>query len=400
MPRTTPWLEQTWRWFGPQDPIPLQHIRQAGATGVVTALHHIPNGDVWPVEDIQRCKNQVEQAGLRWPVAESLPVHEDIKQGRGEARRYLGHYAQSLRNLSACGIKIVCYNFMPLLDWTRTQLDWPLPDGAESTRFDAVDAALFDLHILKRKNADLSHPPEIRAQAARRFGQMSDGQKDALTKTILLGLPGTVDDMTLDEFRAKLAPYATIDPARLRENHIAFLRAVVPVADECGVVLAIHPDDPPFPIFGLPRICSTAADLDAILRAVDSPANGIAFCTGSLGANPANDLPAIFRRVARRVHFLHLRNVRREADGSFHEAEHLGGSTDMAAVMLAVIEELERRASKKNTTPLPMRPDHGHRMLGDLEHNFYPGYSAIGRLRGLAELRGLERGLRHAMDKR
>ena len=400
MPRTTPWLEQTWRWFGPKDPVPLQHIRQAGATGVVTALHHIPNGDVWPIEDIHRCKNQVEQAGLRWSVVESVPVHEDIKQAKGHAQRYLENYAQSLRHLASCGIKIVCYNFMPLLDWTRTQLDWRLPDGAEALRFDAVDAALFDIHTLQRKNAEFDHTPEVRAQAAKRFGQLSAEQRDAIAKTILLGLPGTVDDLTLDEFRAKLAQYAAIDSARLRENHAAFLRSVVPVAEECGVSLCIHPDDPPFPIFGLPRICSTADDLDAILRAVDSPANGITFCTGSLGANPANDLPALFRRVGHRVHFLHLRNVRREDDGSFYEAEHLGGSTDMAAVMLAIIEELDRRAARGDTARLPMRPDHGHRMLGDLEHNFYAGYSAIGRLRGLAELRGLELGIRHVLDKR
>jgi mannonate dehydratase len=399
MPRTTPWLEQTWRWFGPKDPIPLQHIRQAGATGIVTALHHIPNGDVWPVEDIQRCKSLVEQAGLRWSVVESVPVHEDIKQAKGEAARYLENYAQSLRNLASCGIKNVCYNFMPLLDWTRTQLAWVLPDGAEALRFDAVDAALFDIHILQRKNAELSHTPENCAHAAKRFGQISAEQRDAITKTILLGLPGTVEDLTLDEFRAKLAQYAAIDSARLRENHAAFLRSVVRVAEECGVTLCIHPDDPPFPIFGLPRLCSTGEDLDAILKAVDSPANGITFCTGSLGANPANDLPALFRRVGHRVHFLHLRNVRREADGSFYEAEHLGGSTDMAAVMLAIIEELDRRAADGNTAPLPMRPDHGHRMLGDLQHNFYAGYSAIGRLRGLAELRGLERGIRHVLDR-
>ena len=398
--RDLPWLEQTWRWFGPNDPIPLQHIRQAGATGVVTALHHIPNGTVWRLEDIRRCLNQVEQAGLRWSVVESVPVHEDIKQARGDCSRYLAAYAQSLRNLAACGVKLVCYNFMPLLDWTRTNTAWLLPDNAEALRFDAVDAALFDLYILKREDAAGDHPPAILASAAKRYEQSSAEKRNALMRTILLGLPGTVEDLTLEEFRAALAQYEAIDSARLRENHTVFLRYVVPVAEECGISLCIHPDDPPFSIFGLPRIASTAEDLEAILAAVDSPANGITFCTGSLGANPINDLPAIFRRVGHRVHFLHLRNVRREPDGSFYEAAHLDGSTDMAAVMQAVIEELGRRAVEGKSTPLPMRPDHGHRMLGDLHESFYPGYSAIGRLRGLAELRGLERGIRHMLAEK
>lgn len=395
MPTDIPWLEQTWRWFGPKDPIPLQHIRQAGATGIVTALHHLPNGTVWPVEDIQRTREEIEKAGLRWSVVESVPVHEDIKQARGDQDTYLANYAQSLRNLAACGIKIVCYNFMPLLDWTRTQLDYLLPDGAEALRFDAVDATIFDLYILQRRGAQTSHSPEVLASAAQRYPLLSSEQRNALMRTILLGLPGTVEDLTLEEFRIALSQYQSIDSAQLRANHTAFLRHVVPVAEECGVQLCIHPDDPPFSIFGLPRIASTGEDLEAILSAVDSPSNGITFCTGSLGAHPANDLPAIFRRVGHRVHFLHLRNVRREADGSFYEAEHLGGSTDMAEMMVAITEELDRRAAQRDLALLPMRPDHGHRMLGDLNHTFYAGYSAIGRLRGLAELRGLERGIRH-----
>ena len=400
MTQSIPWLEQTWRWFGAADPIPLQHIRQAGATGVVTALHHIPNGTVWPVEEIRRRKEEVERAGLRWAVVESVPVHEDIKQAKGNAGKYLANYGQSLRNLAACGVNVVCYNFMPLLDWTRTQTAWLLPDGAEALRFDAVDAAVFDLHILRRPDAGKEHAPERCRRAAQRYEQMSVGQKDELTRTVLLGLPGTVDDMSLEEFRERLREYSCIDSGRLRENHATFLRSVVPIAEECGVSLCIHPDDPPFSIFGLPRIAGTGDDLDAILATVDSPANGITFCTGSLGAHPANDLPATFRRVGHRVHFLHLRNVRREEDGSFYEAEHLGGSTDMAAVMEAVIEELDDRAAGGNMKPLPMRPDHGHRMLGDLQHAFYAGYSAIGRLRGLAELRGLERGIRHMQTRR
>jgi len=394
-----PWLEQTWRWFGSKDPIPLQHIRQAGATGIVTALHHVPNGTVWPVEEIRKTKEEIKRAGLRWSVVESVPVHEDIKQAKGDAERYLANYTHSLRNLAACGIKVVCYNFMPLLDWTRTDLAWLLPDGAEALRFDAVDAAVFDLHILKRAGAEKSHAPDVIARAAKRHQQLSAAQIENLQRTILLGLPGTVDDLTLEEFLGALANYQGFDSHRLRDNHTAFLRHVVPVAEECGVSLCIHPDDPPFSIFGLPRIASTADDLKAILATVDSPANGITFCTGSLGAHPENDLPAIFRQVGHRVHFLHLRNVGREADGSFYEAEHLGGSTDMAEVMFAIIEELDRRAARGDTTPLPMRPDHGHRMLGDLQHKFYAGYSAIGRLRGLAELRGLELGLRHGRGR-
>jgi len=391
-------LEQSWRWFGPGDPIPLEHIRQAGATGVVTGLHHVANGTVWSIEEIRKRKGEVERAGLRWVVVESVPVHEDIKQGRGRQEEYLANYALSLRNLAACGIRTVCYNFMPLLDWTRTQLDWRLPNGAEALRFDAVDAAVFDLFILERPGAAQSHSAERQATAKQRYAALSGKQIDALTRTILLGLPGTVDDLSLEEFRAALRQYDGIDSARLRENHAAFLSHVVPVAEECGVALAIHPDDPPFSIFGLPRICSTEDDLTALLAAVDSPANGLTFCTGSLGANPNNDLPSMFCKHGRRVHFLHLRNVQRESDGSFYEADHLAGSTDMAAVMRAIVEELDvRQAIDPGTIPLPMRPDHGHRMLVDLQHTFYAGYSAIGRLKGLAELRGLELGIRHTL---
>ncbi len=397
MSATISWLEQTWRWFGPTDPIPLAHVRQAGATGVVTALHHVPNGAVWTVEEIRRRKEEIEHAGLRWSVVESVPVHEDIKQAKGRCDEYLANYARSLRYLAACGVRIVCYNFMPLLDWTRTETAWRLPGGEEALRFDAVNAAVFDLHILKRANAETDYSPEMRAYAAERFNELALEQREQLTRTILLGLPGTVENLTIEKFRDALAQYDEIDSVQLRENHTAFLRQIVPVAEECGIRLCIHPDDPPFSIFGLPRIAGTATDLAAVWTAVASPANGITFCTGSLGAHPDNDLPALFRQIAPRVHFLHLRNVQREPDGSFFEAEHLGGSTDMAAVMHAVIEELDRRATAGIKEPLPMRPDHGHRMLGDLKREFYPGYSAIGRLRGLAELRGLERGIRHGL---
>jgi mannonate dehydratase len=399
MPRSSLWLEQTWRWFGPSDPIPLEHIRQAGATGIVTSLHHVPNGSVWTVEEIVRRKEEIERHGLVWSVVESVPVHEEIKQAKGRREEYLANYAQSLRNLSACGIRTVCYNFMPL-DWTRTHLVWLLPNGAEALRFDAVDAAVFDLYILARAGAEKSHSPEMQAAAKKRHAALSSEEREALTRTILLGLPGTVEDLTLEEFRAALRQYDGIDSARLRENHAVFLRAVAPVAVECGVSLCIHPDDPPFSIFGLPRMCSTEEDIAALLAAVDVPANGLTFCTGSLGANPKNDLPAMLRRFGSRVHFLHLRNVRREGDGSFYEADHLDGSTDMAAVMRAVVDELDRRGKEgPDARRLPMRPDHGHRMLGDLERVFYPGYSAIGRLKGLAELRGLELGIRHTLSK-
>jgi len=391
-----PWLEQTWRWFGAKDGVTLPQIRQAGATGVVTALHETPNGAVWPVELIRQRKEEIERHGFRWSVVESVPVHEEIKQARGDCGRYLENYAQSLRHLAACGVKTVCYNFMPLLDWTRTDTAWKLPNGAEALRFDAVDAALFDLHILRRPGAERAHSADVQARAAALLSDEHAGRRQQVTRAILQGLPGTVDDFSVDDFRTALRQYDAIDSEQLRRNHRAFLQYVIPVAEECGVSLCIHPDDPPFPIFGLPRIAGTGSDLDAILSAVDSPANGITFCTGSLGAHPANDLPALFRRVGSRVHFIHLRNVAREADGSFYEADHLGGSTDMAAVMAEILGELDRRAVGGNRSPLPMRPDHGHRMLGDLGQFFYPGYSAVGRLKGLAELRGLEVGLRHA----
>lgn len=395
MSSTIPFLEQTWRWFGPTDLVPLSHIRQAGATGIVTALHHVPNGSVWSVAEIQARKAEIEAAGLRWSVVESVPVHEDIKQAKGRCDEYLANYCQSLRNLAACGIRTVCYNFMALTDWTRTNLAMPVAGGAEALRFDAVEIALFDIHLLQRPGAGKDHTPENRVAAARLFQQLTEEQRQALTRTVLLGLPGTVEDFSLEEFRERLSEYASIDSVRLRANHTAFLRAVIPVAEECGVVLAIHPDDPPFPMFGLPRIAGTESDIAAILEAVDSPSNGLTFCTGSLGSHLANDLPAMLRRFGNRIHFLHLRNVTREADGSFYEADHLDGSTDMSAIMRGCIEMMRERG-----TSLPMRPDHGHRMLDDLnKEGFYFGYSAIGRLRGLAELRGLERGIRHMMER-
>ena len=390
-----PFLEPTMRWFGPVDSVPLHHLRQAGATGVVTALHHVPNGDVWPLEEIRRRQAEIAAAGMRWSVVESVPVHESIKLARADRGRYLANYAQSLRHLAACGLRTICYNFMALKDWTRTDLAWRLPDGAETVRFDAVDFAVFDCHLLRRPGAERDHAPAVLAAAAARAATLAESARARLCRAVMFGLPGTVDDFTLEDFRAGLQRYAGIDDATLRAHHREFLQAVLPVAEECGLVLALHPDDPPFPVFGLPRLAGTAADLAAIFAGAPSPANGLTFCTGSLGARADNDLPALVRQFGPRIQFLHLRNVRLEPDGGFHEAAHLDGSTDLVAVLRAILAEVARRAAAGDLRPIPLRPDHGHRMLHDLEGPmYYPGYSAIGRLRGLAELRGLELGLR------
>lgn len=386
----TPWLEQTWRWFGPKDPVPLSYIRQAGATGVVTALHHIPCGDVWTREEIERRKAEVEAAGMRWSVVESVPVHEEIKRAGRGAEKYLEHYCQSLRNLAACAIKTVCYNFMAVTDWTRTDIRWRQADGSEALRFDLIEAAGFDLCVLRRPGAEEQYAPEVTAAAVRRWEATPAQRREEITRTILLGLPGTVDDLTPGQFLEHLAEYREIDSETLRRHHTRFLERVIPVAEELGMRLAIHPDDPPFPIFGLPRIAGDEQGLKRIIESVDSPANGITFCTGSLGALRSNDLVGILKRLGHRVHFLHLRSVKIEPDGSFYEDDHLGGSSSMAAVMKEIIALLARQGES-----LPMRPDHGRRMLGDLNvDGYYAGYSAIGRLRGLAELRGLEMGLR------
>ena len=387
----TSFLEQTWRWFGPNDQVTLADIRQAGATGVVTALHHVPCGELWTIAEILRRKQTLEAAGLRWSVVESVPVHEDVKRNCGQAERYLETYCQSLKNLAACGIRVVCYNFMAVTDWTRTNLAWRMPDGSEALRFDVLDAAAFDLFVLKRPAAQKDYSHAVINAAGEKWERSSTADRDVVQRTILMGLPGTVKDLTVDEFRERLAEYDEIDSEKLRAHHTRFLKRVIPVAEACGVVLAIHPDDPPFPMFGLPRIAGDEAGLQRIIEAVDSPSNGITFCTGSLGAKAENDLPGMLMRLGHRVHFLHLRNVKREEDGSFFEDDHLAGSTDMAAVMQAAIELMAQRG-----VSLPMRPDHGHRMLGDLRRDgFYAGYSTIGRLRGLAELRGLEVGLRY-----
>jgi len=382
------YLEQTWRWFGPKDPIPLAHIRQAGATGIVTALHHVPNGEVWSVAEILQRKNVIEQAGLRWSVVESVPVHEDIKQQTGNWQNYIRNYQQTLRNLGACGIPTVCYNFMPVLDWTRTDLHYVVEDGSEALRFDMTALAAFDMYILQRPAAHLDYIPEIITQAENYFNNCNNEDKARLQATILAGLPGSEETYTLNDFREKLNAYANMDAERLRSNLLDFIRAVAPVAEEAGIRLAIHPDDPPFSIFGLPRVVSTADDVEKIYAVYDVECNGLCFCTGSFGARADNDLPKMFRQLGRRTNFLHLRSVQLEPNGSFYEANHLEGSHDVANILLEIVKEQNKR-----TLPIPMRPDHGHRMLDDLTKTVNPGYSAIGRLRGLAELRGLEMGI-------
>ncbi len=381
-------LEQTWRWYGPNDPVSLSDIRQAGATGVVTALHHIANGAVWTIEEIQKRQQLLAEAGLRWSVVESLPVSEAIKTQTGDWQIHLEHYRQSLQHLGACGVRTITYNFMPVVDWTRTDLDYPQPDGSTALRFEQAALAAFDLYILQRPGAAADYSEEERSRAAHFFAESTSETRQRLTQNIIAGLPGAEAGYTLAQFQAALDTYAEIDAERLRQHLLDFLRAVIPTAEAAGVKLVVHPDDPPFPILGLPRVVSTAADLQAIFQAEDSPANGICFCSGSFGARPDNNLPALVTMFAERIHFIHLRNTRRDALGNFHEADHLAGDTDMFAVMQALLREQQHRQQA-----IPMRPDHGHKMLDDLHKQTNPGYSAIGRLRGLAELRGLELGI-------
>jgi mannonate dehydratase len=386
-------MEQTWRWFGPDDVVQLPHIRQTGATGIVTALHQIPYGVVWTVEEIEARKALIaadRSLGLRWSVVESLPIHESIKIGEGDLEPLFDNYRQSLRNLAQCGVTTVCYNFMPVLDWTRTELAYPLPGGGTALRFNAHEHAAFDCFMLERPGAEADHSPEVLARAKEWFERSTEADRRKLLANIMAGLPGAYDRYDIPGLRRMLDRYREIDKPRLRENLARFLREVIPVAEEVGIRMCIHPDDPPRPLMGLPRIVSNEDDLAFIVGAIESPANGITLCSGSLGAGPANDVPAIARRFAKHIYFAHLRNVAKEPDGSFMEADHLGGDTDMVAVVTALLEEQKRR--KDSGDPkwrISMRPDHGHELLDDVGKKTHPGYPAIGRLKGLAELRGV-----------
>lgn len=387
MSNTNQKLLQTWRWYGPADPVSLQDVKQAGATGIVTALHHVPHGEVWPLADIQERKKIIEDSGLTWSVVESVPVHEAIKTRRAGAEKYIENYKESLRNLAACGIKTVCYNFMPVLDWTRTQLDLVMADGSKALYFNWTDLAVFDLYIFKREGAASEYPANIVEKAKTRYESMNEEELNELRINVLMGIPNE-KEIEIEALRASIDEYKTIGMDGLRANLTWFLESIAETCTELGIKMTIHPDDPPYPILGLPRVASNKEDLQYILRSVDQPFNGICYCTGSLGAGVKNDLVDIFEAVKERVYFLHLRNVTKDDEGNFYEADHLGGDVNMYEVMKVITIE-----NAKREQPIPFRPDHGHQMLDDLNKVTNPGYSAIGRLRGLAELRGLEVGI-------